>query len=196
MYSHDTYKQLLPAISLSIVIVFSLMVNVKQFFDLQYYKAVATETQQFLQNAVPNLALATSKISRTVAVNLTDAKCLSESIYYEAANQSLIGKIAVGQVVLNRTKKPNYPKSVCGVVNQRTGDVCQFSWACHDKKEIANSPAWQQSQQVAYDLLSRDPKSVVDITEGATHFHTLSVRPNWKGLKPTAKIDDHQFYRQ
>jgi spore germination cell wall hydrolase CwlJ-like protein len=99
--------------------------------------------------------------------------------------------MAVGQVVLNRLKSPNYPKTVCGVVHQKTGDTCMFSWLCEGPKEVKNSLNWQQSQQIAYKLLSRE---IDDLTEGSTNFHGIGVNPKWN-LKPTVKIDGHQFYR-
>ena len=37
---------------------------------------------------------------------------------------------------------------------------------------------------------------VVDITEGATHFHADYVRPAWRKTKTrTIEIEDHIFYR-
>lgn len=197
MYADNDYTRMM---SVSIFALFILSVsitfNIKQFFDVAYYKGIATETEGLLKSMVPTMAQIT-KLSplRTRTVSASEAKCMAENIYFEAATESLIGKIAVGQVVLNRLKKPNYPKTVCGVVNQKVGSVCMFSWTCYDRKEIRNPQAWKQSQQVAYDLLSKDPTQMVDITEGATHFHGIQVKPGWNNLKPTAKIDNHQFYR-
>jgi spore germination cell wall hydrolase CwlJ-like protein len=125
------------------------------------------------------------------SVDPAELRCMSENIYFEAGSESLAGKMAVGQVVLNRLKSPNYPKTVCGVVHQKNGNTCMFSWLCEGYKEVKNSYNWQQSQQVAYKLLSRD---VDDLTEGSTNFHNANVNPKWN-LKPTVKIDGHQFYR-
>ena len=127
----------------------------------------------------------------TKIVNPAELRCMTENIYFEAGGESLIGKMAVGQVVLNRLKSPNYPKTVCGVVHQKNGETCMFSWLCEGPKEVKNSQNWQQSQEVAYKLLSQPTE---DLTEGSTHFHGVSVNPKWK-LKPTVKIDGHQFYR-
>lgn len=179
---------------LILALMFSLWMNIDQYTKLSYYQKMIDDTQEFIANAIPNFSQTKAKAERNLKVNLNEARCMAEGIYYEAATQSLIGKIAVGQVILNRLKSPKYPKTVCGVVTQKTGETCQFSWACEEPKEITNSKAWKQSQQVAYDLLSKDTSQMVDITEGATHFHTTKISPGWK-LKPTAKIDDHQFYR-
>lgn len=184
--------------------------NVKQLFDINNYKKLYQETtellghamvqnpliavqnfgQQFMQSTLP---VAETKIKE---VSKQDLQCLSENIYFEAGNQGIAGKVAVGNVTLNRVGRPNYPKTVCGVINHKIGEVCMFSWKCEPPKPIFhNSLAWKQSQQVAFDLLSKDRKDVIDITEGATHFHNTTVRPNWK-MKTTAKIGDHTFYRQ
>jgi hypothetical protein len=66
-----------------------------------------------------------------------------------------------------------------------------FSWLCEPAKDIKQSKNWQQSQEVAYTLLSRNTE---DITEGSTNFHGIHMDPKWN-LKRTVKIDGHQFYR-
>ena len=61
----------------------------------------------------------------------TALHCLTEAIYYEAANESVAGKRGVAQVILNRVAHPAYPASVCGVVYQGwNAPVCQFSYTC------------------------------------------------------------------
>lgn len=55
--------------------------------------------------------------------NADDLYWLSRIIYAESGNQPLSGKIAVGNVVLNRVKSPRFPNSVYGVIFQRN----QFS---------------------------------------------------------------------
>jgi spore germination cell wall hydrolase CwlJ-like protein len=125
------------------------------------------------------------------SVDPAELRCMSENIYFEAGGESLAGKMAVGLVVINRMKNPAYPKTVCGVVHQKNGDTCMFSWLCEVPKEVRNSANWQQSQAVAHRLLSRD---VDDLTDGSTNFHGMSVNPKWN-LKPTVRIDGHQFYR-
>jgi spore germination cell wall hydrolase CwlJ-like protein len=50
----------------------------------------------------------------------SDLECLAKNIYYEAASESTEGKVAVGLVTINRSNSGLFPKSICGVVNQRT----------------------------------------------------------------------------
>ena len=58
--------------------------------------------------------------------NSTDLYWLSRIIQAEAGGESLKGKIAVGNVVLNRVKSNQYPNTVYGVIFDRKGGT-QFS---------------------------------------------------------------------
>ena len=44
---------------------------------------------------------------------------MAVNIYHEAGNQSMIGQMAVGQVVLNRVADNRFPDTVCEVVKQK-----------------------------------------------------------------------------
>jgi spore germination cell wall hydrolase CwlJ-like protein len=128
-----------------------------------------------------------------------DLQCMAENIFYESATQSFAGKIAVGQVVLNRTKAPGYPSTICGVIwegSQSTHtSVCQFSWTCETRKPIdKTSLYWRQSLAAAKELLN-NKDTMLDITEGATNYHADYVKPLWsKQLRFITKIDQHIFY--
>lgn len=175
----------ISSIIVVLVIITSVVYNIKQLQDIEYYKAAVVSAQDMLQNVNKKTVTATK------TVDPTELQCMSENIYFEAGGESLAGKMAVGHVVLNRMKRPEYPKSICGVIHQKNGDTCMFSWLCEPRKEIKQSKSWQQSQEVAYTLLSR---STEDITEGSTNFHGTHMDPKWN-LKRTVKIDGHQFYR-
>lgn len=135
------------------------------------------------------------------AIPTDDLQCMAENIYYEAGNQSFVGKIAVGQVVLNRTKMPGYPRTICGVIYDGSQNVhtsvCQFSWTCASRLNIDKSSAfWGQSLKAAKELLYNKDK-LIDITEGATNYHADYVTPPWaRQLHVVAKIDQHIFYRK
>jgi spore germination cell wall hydrolase CwlJ-like protein len=135
-------------------------------------------------------------------VDLKSLDCLATNIYREAATESMAGKIAVGQVVINRIKSKHYPGDVCSVVYQKTRKnntvSCQFSWVCNKKLPAIekHSTAWKKSLRAAHTVLSYDTKIIPDITNGATHYHAHWVNPDWKNaLKLTTVIDQHRFYR-
>lgn len=129
-----------------------------------------------------------------------DLQCMAENIYYEANNQSYAGKIAVGQVVLNRAGMRGYPSSICGVIYEGSQSehtsACQFSWTCAEHPTInKRSAGWVQSVKAAKELLTKKD-SLVDISEGATNYHADYVSPGWsKKLKFVTQIDQHLFYR-
>ena len=117
----------------------------------------------------------------------------------------MIGQMAVGQVVLNRVEDSRFPDTVCEVVkeavtyknsNKPVRWKCQFTWFCDGKKDEPNfeSKTWSAALENASILLTKT--IVLDITEGATHYHATYVRPAWAKTKTkTTRIDRHIFYR-
>lgn len=77
--------------------------------------------------------------------------CLAAAVYYEARGESAAGRAAVAQVVLNRTGRPGFPKTVCAVVYQgaKSGD-CQFSFVCNGAMRGPREPlAWLDARRIA-----------------------------------------------
>ena len=154
-------------------------------------------TYKDLEDVVSNYVVPKNKI---FVPPKDDLQCMAENIYYEAATQSYVGKVAVGQVVLNRVKSPNYPSTICGVIYEGSQNIhtstCQFSWTCAPRNPVNKSSVyWDQSLAVAKELLSKRG-SLVDITEGATSYHADYVRPAWsKTLHFVTQIDQHIFYK-
>src|SRR5207253_7963289 len=108
----------------------------------------------------------------------TALRCLTQAIYYEAANEPETGKRAVAQVVINRMRHPAYPKSVCGVVYEgANAAVCQFSFTCDGA--LLRAPAqrqWAESRAVAEAALAGN---VLPEVGSATNYHADYVLPRW-----------------
>jgi spore germination cell wall hydrolase CwlJ-like protein len=153
------------------------------------------------------LCLATININYRIPLkvnyrDLTEATkrqvtCLAENIYFEAGHEPLSGKQAVAFVTINRVQS-GYSKDICGVVHQKSGGTCQFSWLC-DKNitskrlTIRDSSLYNEVRELAVDMiLNRDFKE--DVTQGATYYHADYVNPQWK-LEKVKKIGRHIFYR-
>ena len=47
-----------------------------------------------------------------------ERRCLATAIYFEARGEPVEGQIAVGQVIMNRVRSPQFPETICGVVYQ------------------------------------------------------------------------------
>jgi len=133
--------------------------------------------------------------------------CLAKNIYFEAATQSTAGKLAVAFVTKNRVDSHHFPNSFCDVIYEgphwASGhpkrDRCQFSWYCDGMGDNPRQGyGWRTSQTIAkwfYDHKDR----LMDITDGATHYHAnwMDKYPKWsKQYRKNVTIDDHIFYKR
>ncbi len=147
-----------------------------------------------------------------VKYTAADVLCLAKNIYFEAGVESTAGKLAVANVTLNRTLGDNYPNTICEVVHEGihrynarieeyvpVRDRCQFSWYCDglldDPRE---GRTWESAQELAKKVLvNHHDNALIDITDGATHYHAnwMETYPKWsKRKKVMASIDRHIFY--
>ncbi|MBN2631844.1 MAG: cell wall hydrolase [Rhodobacteraceae bacterium] len=122
-------------------------------------------------------------------------QCLQSALYFEARGETLKGQFAVAEVILNRVDSPDYPQTVCGVVQQGNRKGCQFSYVCDGNKDVMRDRvAAERAGRIARLMLDGAPRG---LTAGATHFHTRAVRPGWaRRFARTAAIGAHLFYRQ
>jgi len=143
-----------------------------------------------------------------------DAECLAKNIYFEAGVESTAGKLAVANVTINRAANKNYPNTICGVVQEGihyynaqknehfpVRDRCQFSWYCDGLlDEPREGKTWESAQELAEIVLENHyDKALIDITDGATHYHAnwMEKYPKWsKQKKVMASIDRHIFYKK
>jgi N-acetylmuramoyl-L-alanine amidase len=115
--------------------------------------------------------------------------CLAGAVYFEAKSESLAGQLAVGRVVVARSKSGRFPNSYCGVVFQRS----QFSFVRgNSMPAIAKrSQQWRNAVAIAQIAHAGAWKSPA---EGALFFHASYVSPGWR-LTRVARVDNHVFYR-
>ena len=127
----------------------------------------------------------------TTPASADELYCLAQNIYFEARSESLAGKYAVADVVLNRVASSKYPSTICSVITERH----QFSWYWDGKSDLPRSasPAWIDSVNVARSILLEE--KFLGITEGATHYHANYVYPRWADkLRKVGRIGNHIFY--
>jgi len=132
--------------------------------------------------------------------------CIAKNIYFEAANQSFAGKVAVAHVAINRQHSELFPNNVCDVIYQSKTKInwkgnevpiknqCQFSWYCDGKPDVPkDSDTWLTSVWIANLVLTG---KYPDITEGSLWYHADFVEPYWsKQLEHVVTIDNHLFYK-
>ncbi|HVP86002.1 MAG TPA: cell wall hydrolase [Rhizomicrobium sp.] len=153
--------------------------------------AIVAQVQAPVQNDTVSVLQSDPALAQLVS----EHKCLSEALYYEARGEGAKGQMAVAEVIFHRLHNKHYPQTICGVVyqGQDTKD-CQFSFACekHAKKEGVE---WDSAQMLAAQILTGVAR-MRDVTDEATHFHTISVQPEWADhLVKTIQIGNHIFYR-
>lgn len=117
-----------------------------------------------------------------------ELRCLAGAVYFESRGESLPGQLAVAHVVINRAQSGRFPKSLCGVVHQKS----QFSFVRGGRMPaIRNGAQWNNALAIAQ--IARDG-TWKNHAPGALFFHARYVSPGWRKTR-IAQIDNHIFYR-
>jgi spore germination cell wall hydrolase CwlJ-like protein len=151
------------------------------------------------QTTRPNLNLQISQFTKEARGEIY---CLAENIYFEAGHEPTLGKYAVAFVTQNRVNSGKFADSICGVVKQKIGSTCQFSWWCEDKSKfistnnlLTNSmnPVYNEALRLAIHFYTNHD-NLKDPTNGALFYHADYVNPNWSFAKKEITIGRHIFY--
>jgi spore germination cell wall hydrolase CwlJ-like protein len=127
---------------------------------------------------------------KPILYNSKDLKCMAQNIFFEAGTESMLGKIAVGQVTVNRVKIGHWGETVCEVVNFKD----QFSWTNKDDISIdKNSRNYKDSVLAAKKVLQERKR--LRILRSALFYHADYVQPKWADKnQKVVKIEKHIFY--
>lgn len=130
---------------------------------------------------------------------LPEADLLARCIWGEARGERVEGKLAIAYVVLNRAKAGSwYGRSISDVILK----PYQFSCFNADDPNLAqilklspHSPEFSFCKAIAEMATEKDLTN--DPTGGATHYHTVNVKPSWATkLVFLCRIGNHLFYRE
>jgi len=145
-------------------------------------------------------------MEETVELDAAEHYCMTEAVYFEGGNQSLDGKFAIANVVMNRVASSNFPDTICGVVHQGPLDGsaislhrCQFSYYCDGKSDkmpklnnTLEEAAVEWSSIIAEIVMHGE---VEDNTYGSTYYHAYYADPFWNDVyEQVAVVDAHLFY--
>jgi spore germination cell wall hydrolase CwlJ-like protein len=185
------WGSLFAAVFFGLYVPYSMQHRTMQKLEHQIQTNVLLESQiQEMNNRMEFLNLSYEKKQKV----MREVECLARNIYFEAGGEPRAGKIAVAEVTMNRVKSRQFPRTVCGVVHQKTKGTCQFSWVCEGKKSIRNQGAWRESLKIAENILIS--KQQYGIIGNAMYFHADYVDPAWAERKKLiAQIGRHIFYR-
>lgn len=170
-------------LSLIIVLVFSL------YISINYEKsAIISGIKQLYDNVVMATSKKTDQSSTSTKTPATGADMvdlLARLINGEARGESYQGQVAVGAVVMNRVKSPEFPNTISGVIYQKGQFSCitdgQFNKAI-DK----NSTVYKAAKEA---FNGADP------TNGALFFYNpKTAKSKWLfSLKTVTTIGNHRF---
>jgi len=89
-----------------------------------------------------------------LSLSQREIECMARNIFYEAGAEPIEGKVAVAMVTINRTRDPNFPRDICGVVKQRVvysipknvtiKQTVKTGWFTPDKEIIEVKTTWIQ----------------------------------------------------
>ena len=136
-------------------------------------------------------------------LDMKEAKCLADNVYFEAKGQPAIGQSAVAHVTLNRVGRDDYPDTICGVVWQkacakrnadvkkfaRRGCTAQFTWTwdgkpdkiyIYNKHGKFNEKVYEAYYIAAYEAIMALLGITNDPTNGASHYYNSEVLCDYK----------------
>jgi spore germination cell wall hydrolase CwlJ-like protein len=113
--------------------------------------------------------------------------CLAKNIYYEARGESILGRLAVVHVTLNRARV--FSKSICDIVYQ----AGQFTWT-RRRMPAPSGSSWSEALALAW-IMTHYRDHVPDLTQGAQYFHSGTRPRDFARLEYVTQIGNHRFYR-
>lgn len=130
-----------------------------------------------------------------------DVDVMARTLFGEARGERLEGMQAVAWVILNRAKqgKPRFSDTISGVCK------APFQFTCWSKSDPNSrvcalatdaDPFFALALYAAAGVLTGQ---VPDPVDGATHYHTVGMRPypSWAGkLEYVKTVGQHRFYRE
>lgn len=126
-------------------------------------------------------------LSRKVA---DDLFWLARIIHAEAAGEPYIGKVAVGNVIMNRVKSPGFPNTVYGVIFEYYKGIPQFSPV--QDGTIYNTPSGESYRAAQEAYYGSRP-----VRDALYFFNPAKASGSWIVRNRTyiATIGNHVFYR-
>ena len=178
---------------------------VSNFFILTTFAIVLSLVGLFVLDRKPVNIVSLESVDVKLHHLTSDAKreiaCLAENIYFEAAHEPEVGQLAVAFVTMNRVNSGKFADSICGVVKQKIGTTCQFSWWCETKSYAmstnhvltrTNNLLYNRIQDMAVNFYLNHER-MRDPSKGALYYHADYVNPGWK-LPKNIQIGRHIFY--
>lgn len=116
---------------------------------------------------------------------------LAKALVWEARGEPLVGKEAIGYLILNRANNPKrWPDNIYDVIKQKN----QFSfWKDMYKQSPPTKKDWEVGYTVAFNVINNIVENPIGL---ANHYHSIGVNPRWANkLEFVTQIGRHKFYK-
>lgn len=157
-------------------------------------KREAVKLEKTKAEAIARLESEQNQMVKTCSKN-RECYTLAEAVYFETRDQPQLGQVLVAQVIINRTKKKQFPSTIKKVVYQQHSGVCQFSYVCLVKDKTMHNPvAKKQALIVARKAMLNQ---YTDKTKGADHYYNPALAsPVWAPkMEMVLSFADHKFLK-
>jgi spore germination cell wall hydrolase CwlJ-like protein len=173
--------------------IFLILVYAFSAYQINAKANIETNAREYSSDVYSTIYDLKEKITYQEFIQKKDQiKCLADNIYYEAGNESKKGKLAVATVTMNRVESNRFASTVCGVVYQKKGGTCQFSWTCNKYKPAPDRDVYRETYQIAMRSIIED-KRLESFPKTVLFYHADYVNPHWN-FKRYAQIGAHIFY--
>ncbi|WP_051618221.1 cell wall hydrolase [Desulfofundulus thermocisternus] len=148
----------------------------------------ALESRENLQadkKMAHNEQVASSQVSRGTSISRDDLILMARVIEGEAADEPYIGKVAVGAVIINRTRSGEFPRTIRGVIYQP------------DAFEAVTNGQYMRPLTRESIAAAREAISGHDPTGGALYYwNPARAQSTWVWSRPIiTRIGNHVFAR-
>lgn len=134
-----------------------------------------------------------------IPVDKRQFQCMAEAVYFEAGNQTYVGKIAVSNVILNRQRATGNRLDICAVIHQpKQFSYLQMKAYKHQKINMKNPNVALTIRDSVTVALAAIQSKLPDVTAGAGFYinPVYATGGKWRHkFVLTASIGDHFFYK-
>uniref|UniRef100_A0A6H1ZL01 Putative cell wall hydrolase n=1 Tax=viral metagenome TaxID=1070528 RepID=A0A6H1ZL01_9ZZZZ len=139
-------------------------------------------------------------MTRDEFLDMPEEELFARLLWGEARGEGLEGMVAVANVVMNRFNayKKRYGALLHNII------LAEWQFSCFNENDpnyetILNGPGEPISECRVIAKLAIEGL-LKDITNGSTHYHTLSIMPYWAErptlMIPRVTIGNHKFYHE
>lgn len=126
----------------------------------------------------------------TTELNRQEILCLAQTVYEESRGEPSRGQMMVAEVILNRVDHPNYPDTICGVVNQ-PGQFDPITRAKHRRKKLERGEfifAVEMSTLMVLGVIERRHPDLL------FYFNPEKANPSWAAhMRQHGVVGRHLF---